>query len=73
MSKLPVISGMKTVKAFQKVGWIVKRQTGSHIIMERSGSIATLSVPNHKEIKRGTLRNLIKDAELTVEEFLELL
>lgn len=53
MSKLPVISGMKTVKAFQKVGWIVKRQTGSHMIMERSGSIATLSVPNHKEIKRG--------------------
>lgn len=73
MSKLPVISGMKTVKAFQKAGWIVKRQTGSHIIMEKVGSIATLSVPNHKEIKRGTLKNLIKDAELNVEEFLELL
>lgn len=73
MSKLPVTSGMKTVKAFQKAGWIVKRQTGSHIIMEKVGSIVTLSVPNHKEIKRGTLRNLIKDAELTIEEFLELL
>jgi hypothetical protein len=41
--------------------------------MEKVGYIATLSVPNHKEIKRGTLRNLIKDAELTVEEFLEFL
>ena len=56
MPKLPVISGMKTVKAFQKAGYI-----------------ATLSVPNHNEIKRGTLRNLIKDAELTIEEFLDLL
>lgn len=73
MPKLPVISGMKTVKAFQKAGWMVKRQTGSHIIMEKAGYIATLSVPNHNEIKRGTLRNLIKDAELTIEEFLDLL
>jgi len=73
MPKLPVISGMKTVKAFQKAGWIVKMQTGSHIILEKAGYIATLSVPNHNEIKRGTLRNLIKDAELTIEEFLDLL
>ena len=73
MSKLPVISGMKAVKAFQKAGWMVKRQTGSHIIMEKIGYIATLSVPNHKEIKRGTLRNLIKDAELTIDQFLEFL
>ncbi|MBU4548342.1 MAG: type II toxin-antitoxin system HicA family toxin [Methanobacterium sp.] len=73
MPKLPVISGMKTVKAFQKAGWTVKRQTGSHIIMEKAEYIATLSVPNHKEIKRGTLKNLIKDAKLTIEEFLDLL
>lgn len=73
MAKLPVISGMKAVKAFKKAGWAVSRQTGSHIIMEKVGYAATLSVPNHRELKRGTLRDLIKDAGLTVEEFVELL
>ncbi|MGI6483696.1 MAG: type II toxin-antitoxin system HicA family toxin [Methanobacterium sp.] len=64
---------MKTVKAFKKAGWTMKRQTGSHIIMEKAVYIATLSIPNHNEIKKGTLRNLIKDAKLTIEEFLDLL
>lgn len=73
MVKLPVISGIKAVKAFRKAGWVVSRQTGRHIIMEKTGSKITLSVPDHKTIKRGTLRSLIKDAGLTVEEFIELL
>lgn len=73
MSKLPVISGMKAVKAFNKAGWSIARQRGSHIIMVKPGFRVTLSVPNHKKLDRGTLRKLIKAAGLTVEEFVELL
>jgi len=72
MAKLPRISGMEAVKAFNKAGWFVARQTG-HTIMVKSGSEVTLSVPRHKELDRGTLRKLIKLAGLTVDEFVELL
>ena len=50
---------------------MASRQTSNHVIMEKVGYTVTLSVPKHKELKRGTLRNLIKDAGLTVEEFVE--
>jgi predicted RNA binding protein YcfA (HicA-like mRNA interferase family) len=73
MSKLPVISGLKAVKAFNKAGWVIARQTGSHIIMVKDNSVVTLSVPEHNEIDRGTLRKLIDTAGLTVDEFVELL
>ncbi|MEA3323785.1 MAG: type II toxin-antitoxin system HicA family toxin [Euryarchaeota archaeon] len=73
MAKLPLISGIKAVKAFNKAGWVPSRQTRNHIIMEKAGYSVTLSVPKHKELKRGTLRDLIKDAGLTVDEFDELL
>jgi len=72
MSKLPIISGIKAVKAFNKAGWVVARQTGSHMIMVRQSSIVTLSVPKHDEIDRGTLRKLINLAGLTVDEFVKL-
>ncbi len=72
MAKLPRISGIEAVKAFNKAGWFVARQTG-HIIMVKPGSKVTLSVPRHKELDRGTLRKLIKLAGLTVDEFVELL
>ena len=73
MAKLPVISGEKAVKAFVKAGWRVDRVVGSHVILRREGSPVTLSVPLHKELKKGLLRTLIRDAEMTVEEFVELL
>ncbi len=75
MAKLPVVTGDKVVKAFSKVGWIVARQKGSHIIMVKEGSPVILTIPVHKNkpVKRGTLRDLIKDAGLTVEEFCRLL
>lgn len=73
MPPLPVISGLQAVSAFKKAGWIAVRQKGSHIILVKSGSIATLSVPNHKTLDRGTLRSLIRKAEMTVEDFLQLL
>lgn len=75
MPKLPVVSGDKAVKAFSKAGWIPARQKGSHVIMVKENSMVTLSVPVHKgkPVKRGTLRELIRDAGFTVEEFVELL
>jgi predicted RNA binding protein YcfA (HicA-like mRNA interferase family) len=69
MSGLPVLSGREVVKAFGKLGWHVARQSGSHIILVKTGHPATLSVPNHREVARGTLRALIRAAGLTVEEF----
>jgi predicted RNA binding protein YcfA (HicA-like mRNA interferase family) len=73
MPALPVISGADAVRAFSEDGWQAVRQRGSHIIMVKDGSIASLSVPNHRELARGTLRSLIRDAGLTTEEFIELL
>jgi predicted RNA binding protein YcfA (HicA-like mRNA interferase family) len=73
MSKLPIISGLKAVKAFSKAGWVMARQTGSHVIMVKDNSVVTLSVPKHEEVDRGTLRKLIDNAGLTVDEFVELL
>ncbi len=73
MSKLPVISGADTVRAFEKAGWTVARQRGSHVIMLKAGHIASLSIPQHKEIAPGTLRAIIRNSGLAVEDFLKLL
>ena len=70
--QLPVISGKEVRKAFENQGWEYVRQRGSHMIMVKAGSIATLSVPNHKTVARGTLRSLIRASGLTVDEFLAL-
>lgn len=70
MPALPVLSGWETIKIFEALGWRVVRQAGSHIIMVKEGEIATLSIPNHKELAKGTLRGLIRAANITVEEFL---
>jgi predicted RNA binding protein YcfA (HicA-like mRNA interferase family) len=73
MPSLPNLSGNELVKAFEKGGWLKVRQRGSHMVMVKDGSMATLSVPEHKEIAKGTLRSLIRSSGLTVDEFLELL
>jgi len=57
------------VKTFERFGWVVARQRGSHIIMTKAGHMATLSIPNHWQVARGTLRSLIQHAGLTIEEF----
>jgi predicted RNA binding protein YcfA (HicA-like mRNA interferase family) len=69
MASLPVLSGREVVRALQSFGWDVSRQSGSHIIMTKQGGTVTLSVPDHKEVARGTLRSLIRAANLTVDEF----
>lgn len=69
MASLPAISGQEAVRVFESFGWNVARQKGSHIIMTKKGEIVTLSIPNHKEVAKGTLRSLIRSANLTVDEF----
>lgn len=73
MPPLPVLYPAEVIKAFKRLGWRVVRQKGSHIILTKSGHIATLSIPNHPEVARGTLRSLIFRAGLTVEQFIEAL
>ncbi len=69
MARLPALSGSEVVAVFQHFGWTVARQRGSHIVLVKEGHIATLSVPDHREVAKGTLRSLIRAAGLTVEEF----
>jgi predicted RNA binding protein YcfA (HicA-like mRNA interferase family) len=69
MAKLPSVSSRKVVKAFRSFGWEVVRQESSHIIMVKEGERATLSVPDHRSVAKGTLRSLIRSAGLTVKEF----
>lgn len=71
MGLLPAISGAEVVRVFEKFGWNIARQSGSHIIMIKEGEIASLSIPNHREVAKGTLRSLIRSANLTVDEFLK--
>jgi len=73
MSKLPALRPREVVKVFEKLGWEVARQRGSHIILTKPGHMATLSVPNHHEVARGTLRSLIAKAGINLDEFLEVL
>lgn len=69
MPALPSVGWQKAVRAFAKHGWIHDRTRGSHYIMVRPGEAGLLSVPMHDPIKRGTLRRLIRDAGLSVEDF----
>jgi predicted RNA binding protein YcfA (HicA-like mRNA interferase family) len=70
---VPILRPKQVVKIFEKLGWEVVRQRGSHIILTKVGHVATLSVPNHAEVARGTLRTLIARAGISMDEFLETL
>jgi len=70
MAAVPLLRPHEVIKAFEKLGWEVARQRGSHIIMTKPGHIATLSIPNHPHVARGTLRSLIARAGISLEEFL---
>jgi predicted RNA binding protein YcfA (HicA-like mRNA interferase family) len=71
-SFLPTLSGREVVRAFSEDGWQLARQRGSHMILVKQGHIATLSVPDHREIAKGTLRSLSRASGLTVEQFVAL-
>ncbi len=70
MPPVPILRPHEVVKAFQHLGWEVARQRGSHIILVKAGHIATLSIPNHPTVSRGTLRALLARAGINVDEFL---
>lgn len=73
MSKLPQVSGDDLVRAFQKRGFTVRRQQGSHIIMRRDDPFAQTVVPSHRQIDRGTLRAILRQTGITAEELSNLL
>jgi predicted RNA binding protein YcfA (HicA-like mRNA interferase family) len=73
MPQLPVVSGRAARKAFERDGWVFNRQRGSHMILTKPHLAVNLSIPDHRELDRGLLRGLIRDAGLSVDEFLALL
>lgn len=74
MSKLPVLAGKELCKILKKIGYFIDHQTGSHIILRNENPPhRRLTVPNHKEIAKGTLRSVIRQAGLTVKGFKELM
>ncbi len=74
MSRLPVTSGPAAVKALRKIGYELDHQTGSHMILRRTTPPhRRLTVPDHRELAKGTLRAIIREAGLSVAEFAELL
>jgi predicted RNA binding protein YcfA (HicA-like mRNA interferase family) len=73
MSYLPRISGWQAISALQKVGFAVIRQSRSHVVLKKSDPFYQLVVPDHKELDTGTLRAIIRQAGLSVDEFLKLL
>lgn len=72
MPALPVISGAECVAALKGLGYVVVGQKGSHVRLHCEGR-GPVTVPLHRELKRGTLRSIVRDADLTVEDFLGLL
>ena len=73
MPRLPRIAGRQAVSAFERAGFQRRRQRGSHIALTKPGHPQTLSVPDHRELGVGLLRDLIRKAGLTVEEFIDLI
>jgi predicted RNA binding protein YcfA (HicA-like mRNA interferase family) len=73
MPPVPLLPGRSVVRAFERLGWQVARRRGSHIILIKPNHPATLSVPDHDQVARGTLRALIAKSGLTIEQFNEAL
>ena len=68
MSRLPVVSGAQLVRVLERLGWESVRQRGSHVRLRNPERRAFLVVPLHKELKRGTLRGILRDADISVDE-----
>ena len=73
MPQLPVVSGREARRVFERLVWVFNRQRGSHMILIKSGISVNLSVPDHRELDRGLLRGLIRDAGISVDDFINLL
>jgi len=70
---LPVVSGQRLVKALERAGWEVARQRGSHVRMKHPDRRISLTVPLHRELKRGTLSGVLNDAGVDADELRRLL
>ncbi len=70
MSKLPVLSADKVIKALERAGFKILRQSGSHIHLWHDEKRILVTVPNHKELARGTLNAIIKQSKMNRDEFL---
>jgi len=74
VSQLPLVSGREVVKALRKIGYEQDRQRGSHIVLRQTASPhRRVTVPDHSEVAKGTLRAIIREVGLTVDEFKALL
>ena len=74
MAKLPAdLSGRQVCAALERAGFEFRRQTGSHMILRRGDPYARVVVPDHRQVRQGTLRRIIADAGLTVDQFVQLL
>ena len=73
MKKLPRISGRECVKAFEKLDFYFKRQEGSHIVLRKDDPFAQIVIPDHKELDRGTLRAIIRQANVSTDDFINTL
>ena len=72
MPELPVISGDECIRALENVGYVIARTRGSHIRLTCPGR-PPVTVPRHRELDRGTLRSIIRQADLTIDDFIALL
>lgn len=70
MPRLPVISGKQAISAFVRLGWVIHRQKGSHVTLKRDGSTYLITIPLHDPLGRGLLRDQIRKADITVEDFI---
>jgi predicted RNA binding protein YcfA (HicA-like mRNA interferase family) len=73
MTRLPGISGRECVRALAKVGFVLRRQEGSHMILRRAEPFAQVVVPDHRELDRGTRRAILRQVGISVREFVALL
>ena len=74
MAKLPTdLSGREVRKALERAGFVFRRQRGSHMVLRRDDPYGRAVVPDHKQIRAGTLRQILAEAGLTVEQFMQLL
>lgn len=73
MNELPRLSGRELLKALGKVGFVLKRQHGSHMILRRDDPWAQTVIPDHKELDRGTLRAILRQTEVSVQQLNQLL
>ena len=69
MPKLPVLSGLQVVRVLESLGFVLVRQRGSHMVLRRGSSGCV--VPNHRELKTGTLAGILKQSGVSIEEFMK--